>query len=147
MQRFQALRQSGYGTAIGQKYLEQGHYAEAISSTGAEPDLVDPATPDVSFLDATAASLPSQAAAKPPDAASVFGRNVKAGDAGEALGRNLATSMGGSVLFFDYDGDGDLDLFVVSPTEQRLYRNDGGKFDDVTAGSGLSSTPPGAIGL
>jgi Tfp pilus assembly protein PilF len=147
MQRFQALRQSGYGTAIGQKYLEQGHYAEAISSTGAEPDLVDPATPDVSFLDATAASLPSQAAAKPPDAASVFGRNVKADEAGEVLGRNLATSMGGSVLFFDYDGDGDLDLFVVSPTEQRLYRNDGGKFVDVTAGSGLSSTPPGAIGI
>ena len=36
MERFQELRDSGYGTSIGQNYLEQGRYAEALVSTGAE---------------------------------------------------------------------------------------------------------------
>ena len=41
MTKFQALRQSGAATSIGQNYLEQGRYAEAIASTGAESELVD----------------------------------------------------------------------------------------------------------
>lgn len=41
IERFQELRQSGAATALGQNYLEQGRYAEAIVSTGAEPELVD----------------------------------------------------------------------------------------------------------
>ncbi len=64
----------------------------------------------------------------------------------------LPETMGGGVAFFDFDGDGDQDLLFVNgshwpwnpapPGEKRpaaaLYRNDGrGKFDDVTAGSGL----------
>src|SRR5262249_10180263 len=57
MQKFQTLRAKGYGTTIGQNYLEQGRYAEAIASTGAEPELVDPATPDVAFIDETSSIL------------------------------------------------------------------------------------------
>lgn len=38
--RFQTLRESGYGTTYSNTYLEQGRYAEAILSTGAEADLV-----------------------------------------------------------------------------------------------------------
>ena len=53
MQKFQVLRTKGYATTIGQNYLEQGRYAEAIASTGAEPGLVDTARPDVIFTDAT----------------------------------------------------------------------------------------------
>ncbi|HYP54515.1 MAG TPA: tetratricopeptide repeat protein, partial [Pyrinomonadaceae bacterium] len=53
MQQFQTLRQSGAATIIGQNYLEQGRYSEAVTSTGAEPDLVNRATPDVTFKDAT----------------------------------------------------------------------------------------------
>ncbi|MGI8883227.1 MAG: tetratricopeptide repeat protein, partial [Pyrinomonadaceae bacterium] len=49
MTRFQALRQSGAATNIGQNYLEQGRYAEAIVSTGAEGDLVDKTEPKVVF--------------------------------------------------------------------------------------------------
>jgi tetratricopeptide (TPR) repeat protein len=147
MQKFQALRQSGYGTAIGQKYLEQGHYAEAISSTGAESDLVDASTPDVTYVDATSALLPQSAPGKPADASPIFGRTFKAGEIDDAVKRNIAAAMGGSVLLFDYDGDCDLGLFVVSPTEQRLYRKDGGKFVDVTASSGLASVPTGSIGI
>ena len=77
----------------------------------------------------------------------------------EPGGRSFAT------WFFDYDNDGDLDLFVVSYLAKvediaadlmgrrskpehwpRLYRNDGGRFVDVTAAAGLDrpSLPMGA---
>ncbi len=69
------------------------------------------------------------------------------GATGEKL---LPETMGGGVAFFDYDLDGDADLLFVnsnwwpediragkSPTTSRLYRNDGGRFTDVTRGCGL----------
>ena len=109
--QFQELRQRGTGTTLGNNYLEQGRYAEAIASTGAEPDLVDKQTPNVVFTDATAAVLPP------------------AGDWPNEAGT-------GAAVLFDYDLDGDLDLLEVAGTRQRLLRNDGGKFTDVTAQSG-----------
>jgi tetratricopeptide (TPR) repeat protein len=112
MQQFQTLRASGAATTVGTNYLEQGRYAEAVASTGAEADLVDKRTPEVSFADATAAAAPSAAAA------------------------------GGALLLFDSDGDGDLDLFAGS---RKLFRNDGGKFTDVTAASGLPADAKGAV--
>ncbi len=64
--------------------------------------------------------------------------------------RLMPETIGSGAAFFDYDRDGDQDLFLVSSREwpdhqtrsaqptQRLYRNDGtGRFEDVTAGSGL----------
>jgi hypothetical protein len=70
------------------------------------------------------------------------------GAAGEKL---LPETMGSGVAFFDFDGDGDQDLLFVNGaswawtpvgqqragTSPRLYRNDEGRFTDVTAGSGL----------
>ena len=42
----------------------------------------------------------------------------------------------------DYDGDGDLDLFVgFRGRDSRLYRNDGGIFVDVAAAVGLAAQP------
>ena len=108
--QFQELRQRGTGTTLGPNYLEQGRYAEAIASTGAEPELVDKRTPEVVFADATS-TLP-------------------AGD------WPASEQSGGAALLFDYDGDGDLDLLEVAGAKQRLARNDGGKFTDVTAQSG-----------
>ena len=108
--QFQELRQRGTGTTLGTNYLEQGRYAEAISSTGAEPDLVDKTTPQVGFKNVTPEVLPS---ADWP-----------------------AEQSGGTALLFDYDSDGDLDLFEIGGTKQRLARNDRGKFTDVTAQSG-----------
>ena len=84
--QFQELRQRGTGTTLGANYLEQGRYAEAVASTGAEPELVDKQTPEVVFTDATAEVLPPS------------GR----------LDRDEAAS--GGRLLFDYDLDGDLDL-------------------------------------
>ena len=52
MAEFQKLREGGYGTTFSNNYLEQGRYAEAVASTGAEAGLVDRATPDVRFVEA-----------------------------------------------------------------------------------------------
>ena len=120
--QFQELRQRGSGTTLGNNYLEQGRYAEAIVSTGAEPELIDRADPDVTFTDATA----------------IFGVSEP------------FTEYGGIVTLFDFDLDGDLDLFWLTYHSQRLYRNDGGKFSDITAQSGalnekFSTTNVGAV--
>jgi tetratricopeptide (TPR) repeat protein len=109
--QFQELRNRGTGTTLGNNYLEQGRYAEAIASTGLESDLVDKQTPNVVFTDATANVLPP------------------AGEWPNEAGT-------GAAVLFDYDADGDLDLLEVAGTRQRLLRNDGGKFTDVTAQSG-----------
>jgi hypothetical protein len=58
----------------------------------------------------------------------------------------IAATLGGAVTLFDYDNDGDLDLLRVLPIDQRLYRNDGGKFVDVTEQSGALSAKPISIG-
>ena len=108
--QFQALRERGSGTSIGTNYLEQGRYAEAVASTGAEAELVDRNVPNVKFTDATSSVLP---AAKPE-----------------------AGLPDGAIVLFDYDLDGDLDLLHVAGMQQQLARNDGGKFVDVTAQSG-----------
>jgi len=46
------------------------------------------------------------------------------------------------VAFFDYDGDGDLDLFANGGRygSNNFFRNDGEKFTDITAFTGLSNT-------
>ncbi len=66
------------------------------------------------------------------------------GAAGEKL---LPETMGGGCAVFDFDNDNDPDLLFVNSTSwvedkkttstMTLYRNDGGRFEDVTAGSGL----------
>ena len=107
MEQFQKLTDSGYAVTYSQTYLEQGRYAEAIVSTGAEAPLIDTGTPAVAFVDATA-SLPARSA----------------GTGGEA----------GSVALFDLDGDGDLDRGKPRVGAPRLSRNDTGRFADVTNG-------------
>jgi enediyne biosynthesis protein E4 len=61
----------------------------------------------------------------------------------------LMETFGSGVVLFDYDGDGDPDVFFVDsgalpgyrgePGRSRLYRNDGGgRFREVTAAAGLT---------
>jgi Flp pilus assembly protein TadD len=116
MARFQTLRQSGASTSIGQNYLEQGRYAEAIVSTGAESDLVDKTLPQVVFQNVNV-GLPALTSAQ---------ISVK----------NAANKISGSLppraaTLFDFDNDGDLDLAQVSVAQMRLFRNQNGKFTDV----------------
>ncbi|HZG54247.1 MAG TPA: FG-GAP-like repeat-containing protein, partial [Pyrinomonadaceae bacterium] len=159
LQQFQVLRQSGAGTSIGTNYLEQGRYAEAVTSTGAEAGLVERRTPEVAFQDATANVLPAVALPTTPRAAA--GETRRAGRVGRAPAARRAGQVsfagapdplgarmgGGGATLFDFDGDGDLDLFEVAPAGQKLYRNDGGKFVDVSHASGaLASKAVGAGG-
>ncbi|HYK20411.1 MAG TPA: FG-GAP-like repeat-containing protein, partial [Pyrinomonadaceae bacterium] len=120
--QFSELRQRGTGTILGTSYLEQGRYAEAVASTGAEPELVDKRTPEVVFTDATATVLPRD-------------------------WTSTTEQTTGAVLLFDYDLDGDLDLLEVAGPKQRLARNDGGKFTDVTDRSGSLSGPGIGTGI
>ncbi|WP_420617025.1 CRTAC1 family protein [Candidatus Palauibacter sp.] len=50
--------------------------------------------------------------------------------------------MGGTAA--DYDADGDTDLYVTAVGDNRLYRNDGGRFTDVTRETGTEGNAPGA---
>lgn len=73
------------------------------------------------------------------------------GGRGEKL---LPETMGGGCAFLDFDKDGDQDILLINgcdwpwtkdqadaPPTMRLFQNDGkGKFEDVTAGSGLDVT-------
>ena len=112
MERSQALRTTGYGTTLSNTYLEQGRYAEAVASTGAEADLVDTTTPPVTFSAQRFADIPA------------------------------AADERGCLTMFDGDGDGDLDLFVARGSAQRLFRNDGrGGFTDVTTAANLAAVP------
>jgi tetratricopeptide (TPR) repeat protein len=107
LKTFQIFRENGAGTSIGLNYLEQGRYAEAAASTGAESELVDNAEPKVIFHEANIGLQPAQPTRSPVSS--------------------------GAVLF-DMDGDQDLDLALTNPA--RIFRNDKGKFINATAGSG-----------
>jgi tetratricopeptide (TPR) repeat protein len=142
MEHSQALRASGYGTTFSTSYLEQGRYAEAMASTGAERDLIDRAVPEVTFV-----RTPVGAPAASPDAAitSGSGHRLIAGDlAGPA--RALVDTVAGGLTLIDFDGDGDPDVFAVGAGRARLFRNDQGAFADVSGPSGLAQIlPDGAI--
>jgi Flp pilus assembly protein TadD len=148
MNQFQGLRERGSGTAMGSNYLEQGRYAEAITSTGAEAELVDQAVPAVTFKDATADLLPPSGTKPEPGASTnVFGRQLQRGELNDASRREFAASLGGNVTLFDFDLDGDLDLFWISPNSQQLYRNDKGRFTNITRESGALNAKVSDVGI
>jgi Flp pilus assembly protein TadD len=123
MQRFDTLRASAYGVTYAQTYLSQGRYAEALTSTGSEPSLVNPATPSVSFSEAPADFLPSSSSNSNQQPAA---RSQQPGKA----------AVGGFTLV-DIDNDGDLDLVDVESSGVRLLRKDERGFTDRTSPSRL----------
>ncbi|WP_041973430.1 FG-GAP-like repeat-containing protein [Pyrinomonas methylaliphatogenes] len=144
LQRFQKLRQSGAGTSLGQSYPEQGRYAEAVTSTGLEEGLINLSIPSVAFTEATRTFLRGNGERESlVDLAALFGRRFDRFD--RTTLRNIASSLGGGVTLFDFDGDGDLDLLELAPTSQRLYRNDGGRLTDITEASGLAQMPSDSV--
>ena len=130
MARFQELRDSGYKTSFGQTYLEQGRYAEALASTGAEAHLVDPKTPAVAFREAAGAVPGSPGAAGP----ALLGRALAPSEVEAALREGGRAA----VVLADLDGDGDHDVVEVRGGVLRALRNDAGKLTDVTASAGLA---------
>lgn len=115
MDKFQKLRETGYAVTFSQAYLEQGRYAEAIASTGAEAGLVNEAMPDVRLVDLGAvATYPA------------------------------ATDPAGLTLA-DLDGDGNADLVDAGPGGLKLYRNDGGKFTAMPLDAALAAPAVAAV--
>jgi len=110
-----------------------------VRSTGLEPGLVDATTPPVTFVRTPIAAAPTTSSA---ETASPFGRRFGPQDLATADAPSSAPLSGGITLL-DFDGDGDLDLFVVSANIGRLLRNDGGTYADVTAESGLGGAAGG----
>jgi hypothetical protein len=154
LERFRELRDSGAGTVIGQSYPDQGRYAEALVSTGAEPGLVDERTPDVRFTDASARFLGTAAvAAEQATLADVDGDGdldlLTAGPSGVSLLRyqdgRFATGvpLPGSgpargTLVGDLDNDERPDLVIVRGAGASLLRGDGSGFADATAAAGVA---------
>ena len=62
LERAQQLRRASYAVTFGTGYLEQGRYAEAVASTGSEPELVSHETPPARFTAARLAAPTSPAA-------------------------------------------------------------------------------------
>jgi tetratricopeptide (TPR) repeat protein len=113
MQRFERLRDSQYGVTYAQTYLAQGRYGEAIASTGAEPELVNAATPPVAFREATSTWLAASAA-------------------------SASAPGAGAIGLFDANADGRLDILTAGSEGVRLFRNASGRISDDTARAGLS---------
>lgn len=69
-------------------------------------------------------------------------------DATEELGLANAAGLGMQSVWWDYDGDGDQDLYVANDVSINvMFRNNGdGTFEDVTFGVGLDD-PRGGMGL
>ena len=147
LERFQRYRQSGAGTTMGNNYLEQGRYAEALVSTGVEPELVDQTPPHVAFTDATQAFFPAQRQSAPKEQhnpqISQITQNLRREGRGSAWGpveesstNAFALQFRSGATLFDYDGDGSLDLLALRDNGLALLKNDHAKFLDVTATTG-----------
>lgn len=110
--------------------VEEAAVEAPVRETPAEAASVDP--PAIPFTDITAA-------------AGIDFEHVN-GAYGDKL---IPETMGSGLAFFDYDNDGDPDLYLVNATywpdkaegrtsTARLYRNEGGgRFSDVTLAAGL----------
>jgi hypothetical protein len=60
-------------------------------------------------------------------------------DSGDPEKRTILSSLGGGAALFDFDGDSDLDLYLVRKGANELYRNLGDfRFENVTGQAGVS---------
>ncbi len=138
---FQKLKASGYATTLGLTYGEQGKYAEAVVSTGAESELVSKDGAAVTFVD-EGANLNLKTAAKPLSAA--LGRKLTKAEFTEDAKRELVTAFSSAVAFGDHDSDHKPDLLVSGIEADnkpflKLLHNDNGKFSDVTRSAKLAT--------
>ncbi len=167
MRRFEELRNAPYAVAYSQAYLEQGRYAEALASTGVEPDLVDASAPRVTFTDATRAMLADAPPARVAALADIDGDgrlDLLAGgqslrlfhntgtqfvDATTTFGRVAPPDISG-IIAADVNNDGRVDLIALSASGPRLLVQQGdNRFADATPAvfSSIRASPLGAAAL
>ncbi len=119
LKKFQYLTQNKIGAPMSLAYGEQGQYSRAVESPSAV--LKAPAPIKVRFVDVT----------------------KEAGIVSNPFSEPFAPwdSYGQGACFMDYDGDGNIDLYLAKGGAvggQTLYHNLGNrKFEDVTAKAGL----------
>ncbi len=142
LQRAQDLRRANYAVTFGTGYLEQGRYAEAIASTGAEPELIDQTPPAATFTSAVVAGAEGAAGPGTP-----FGRRFSAAELAGARARALTSGLGGGQALLDIDGDGALELVVVSASGLRLYRRDGPRWFDDSDAAGFTADSRAGAGI
>jgi tetratricopeptide (TPR) repeat protein len=119
LKKFQYITQNKLGAPMNLAYGEQGQYSRAVESPSAV--LKAPAQIKVRFVDVTAESGIGSSPSQRPF-------------------METASFLGPGACFLDYDGDGKIDLFIADNGPQggmALYRNLGGKFEDVTKSAGL----------
>ncbi len=162
--QFQTLRESGYGTTYSNTYLEQGRYAEAMLSTGAEPDLVPTTPPALAYatsaLDLGAGGGVLAIAAGDLDrdgrseviAVTSAGLTVYATGAGAPRPLRAepwpvpATLAPTGIVVADVDNDGKADLLLHGRGGVALWRQTAGPtgapigFEDVTTTAGMATT-------
>ena len=145
LRRFQQLKESGAGTTIGTNYLEGGHYAEAVVSTGLEPELLDRKTPEVKFVDATSSfgldETRDDSPAEAREKTSAKSNSTVWARSEEGLKNAFSQRYKSSTTAFDFDGDHALDLVELTGNGVRLLHNETGKFIDVTSKSGDLNHP------
>jgi len=137
LEKFQKLRDSAYKTSLGQNYLEQGRYAEALPSTGAEEDLVDAGTPAVSFVEQDGSDVPSPSTGPAAPRGASLGEPPSPEKAARVLVRAALTLT-------DVDGDSRLDVVEAGVSGLRVLRNEGGGLRDVTTSVGLGGVSAAA---
>lgn len=141
---FQKLRASGYATTLGNVYGEKGRYAEAVVSTGAEPDLQSDEMAKIGYVDSGDLPPIKTVALQP---GSSIGRRITRTEFNEKVKNELIASFASNIVPADLDGDGRVDLFVSGIDGNqtpfiRLLRNEGGSFSDQTAKSGITIKSP-----
>jgi hypothetical protein len=142
-----------------------GREAETSAEITRALDRSQPADKRSSSASQASPAAPRATSAAPAAPAAAAGRpEVVFREVAEAVGlrfthfhgrrsTQLPEDMGSGLAWGDYDDDGDPDLFVVnqsgplglgeeellaSPAHARLFRNDGGRFADVTDAAGLA---------
>jgi hypothetical protein len=105
---------------------------------------------------------PSESGSRLQDVAAEVGLDFRHGAFRRGVSADAPAMMGGGLCWIDYDGDGWLDLFIVDGYSQserdewlakgglpttRLFRNDEGRFVDVTqnAGAGVALRGQGCV--
>src|SRR5712692_2812351 len=120
--RFQKITTEHLGTPFGAGYGDQGKYSMAELPLSTVPDVPPPIA--VHFVPETSPFVSKSSGGTP-----------------------VAIGPSTGACFFDYDGDGKPDLFLVSGAADgtsRLLRNLGdGRFEDVTQGAGIHLTGSG----